>query len=162
MLGQLSADLDQARLPYWFIGGWAVDVHLGRISRDHSDIDIALERADRDAFVAIVAARGFTPVPSEDSSAVETFTAPTVKLEVTYLAIDDNGRTVTPGFEHWPYPAGAFVSERVAFRGMSLPVMSVAALLDTKQRWHSQVGEPRRPHDIADIEALRTITAPLG
>ena len=33
--------------------------------------------------------------------------------------------------------------------------MSAAALLDTKCNWERELGEPPRPHDLADIEALR-------
>jgi hypothetical protein len=27
---------------YWLFGGWAVDFHAGRVTRDHADIDLAV------------------------------------------------------------------------------------------------------------------------
>jgi len=37
----------------WFIaGGWAVDLFLGRVTRSHKDIEIAIVRADQGALRA--------------------------------------------------------------------------------------------------------------
>lgn len=159
LIGVISRDLDRARLRYWLIGGWAVDFHLGRVSRPHSDIDFGLDHEDHDRFAAIVARHGFTALPSESPDAVVEYAGPGGHLEVTFLAADDRGRVVTPGFEHWPYPDGAFGTERVEFRGTTAPVMSIAALIDSKQRWQHEIGEPPRPHDLADIAALNALVA---
>ena len=32
---------------YWIAGGWAIDLHLGKQSRPHKDIEIAIDRADQ-------------------------------------------------------------------------------------------------------------------
>ncbi len=157
VIAELSADLEQAGIRYWMIGGWAMDFHLGRISRPHSDVDIVVHRTARDAVVDVVARRGFTIARGDDVGGVELFTGPGAQLEVTYVAVGDDGRLFTPGFEHWPYPSGALGHERATFRGIEVPVMSVAGLLDTKQNWQREVGEPPRPHDLADADALREL-----
>jgi hypothetical protein len=36
----------QAEVAYWLFGGWAVDFHAGRVTRAHSDVDIAGVRLD--------------------------------------------------------------------------------------------------------------------
>ena len=28
------------RAPFFFSGGWAIDLHLGRVTREHHDIDM--------------------------------------------------------------------------------------------------------------------------
>ncbi|MBC5810844.1 MAG: hypothetical protein GIW95_08355, partial [Candidatus Eremiobacteraeota bacterium] len=33
-------------LDYWLFGGWAVDVHAGRVTRPHDDIDVAVWQVD--------------------------------------------------------------------------------------------------------------------
>ncbi len=33
-------------VPWWIAGGWAIDLHLGRRTRPHADIDILVLRAD--------------------------------------------------------------------------------------------------------------------
>src|SRR3954467_9865612 len=33
--------------PWWFAGGWAIDLFLGRITREHADIEIGVFRRDQ-------------------------------------------------------------------------------------------------------------------
>ena len=35
---------------------------------------------------------------------------------------------------------------------------SVEALIDTKLHWQDHIGEPMRPHDRADLDALRALS----
>jgi len=42
--GHLPANLE---FPWWIAGGWALDLSLGRRSRDHADVDIAVLRKDQ-------------------------------------------------------------------------------------------------------------------
>jgi hypothetical protein len=42
--GHLLANLE---ISWWIAGGWALDVSLGRRSRDHADVDIAVLRKDQ-------------------------------------------------------------------------------------------------------------------
>jgi hypothetical protein len=32
--------------PFWFSGGWAIDLHLGHVTREHHDIDVLVLRRD--------------------------------------------------------------------------------------------------------------------
>src|SRR5215212_7210429 len=34
--------------PWWFAGGWAIDLFLGRVTREHDDIEIGVFRRDQD------------------------------------------------------------------------------------------------------------------
>jgi hypothetical protein len=34
--------LVEHHLDYWVFGGWAVDLYAGRVTRPHSDIDVAI------------------------------------------------------------------------------------------------------------------------
>jgi hypothetical protein len=40
--------LEHLEIPYWLFGGWAVDFYAGRVTREHSDIDIAIWLSDLD------------------------------------------------------------------------------------------------------------------
>lgn len=40
--------------PWWLAGGWAIDLHLGRQTRAHADIDLALLRGDEVALPALL------------------------------------------------------------------------------------------------------------
>jgi hypothetical protein len=37
---------DPLRIPWWIAGGWAVDVHLQRQTREHADVDVSILRRD--------------------------------------------------------------------------------------------------------------------
>jgi hypothetical protein len=34
-------------VPYWIIGGWAIDLAVGRVTRDHADVDVMLLERDK-------------------------------------------------------------------------------------------------------------------
>jgi hypothetical protein len=48
----ILADLD---CPWWIAGGWAIDLHLGRETRQHADLDIAMLRGDEVALRDVLA-----------------------------------------------------------------------------------------------------------
>jgi lincosamide nucleotidyltransferase A/C/D/E len=52
----------------WVDGGFCVDALVGRSTREHSDLDIAVERQDADALCAVLANEGFSKLAREDSS----------------------------------------------------------------------------------------------
>ena len=43
------APMASCQAPYWLAGGWALDLFLGRMTRPHHDIDIAILRRDQAA-----------------------------------------------------------------------------------------------------------------
>ncbi|MGH7864890.1 MAG: nucleotidyltransferase domain-containing protein [Candidatus Binataceae bacterium] len=42
-----AAALGRLRAPWWIAGGWAIDLHLGRVTRAHDDVDVAILRDDQ-------------------------------------------------------------------------------------------------------------------
>jgi Aminoglycoside-2''-adenylyltransferase len=128
----LARVLNRRSVRYWLIGGWAIDAHVGRVTRLHSDIDFAVYLADREEFVATVNSHGYGSTPGAEPAG-EIFTGGPVPVEVTWLVETPSGEVVTPGFEHWPYLAGSFTDTRVTVDGVAVPTMSVRGLLDTKE-----------------------------
>lgn len=51
--------LDDRAIVYWLDGGWGVDCLLGEQTREHSDLDLVLARADLDRTRTLLASRGF-------------------------------------------------------------------------------------------------------
>jgi hypothetical protein len=43
---EVAEALGNLRAPFYFAGGWAIDLHLGRVTRDHHDIDVLVMRRD--------------------------------------------------------------------------------------------------------------------
>ena len=53
----------------WVDGGFCVEALVGRATRKHGDLDIAVERADAERLCAVLADDGFVLLPRGDSSA---------------------------------------------------------------------------------------------
>ena len=43
---EVAEGLGNLRAPFYFAGGWAIDLHLGRVTRNHHDIDALVMRRD--------------------------------------------------------------------------------------------------------------------
>jgi hypothetical protein len=41
--------LSSVTAPYWIIGGWAIDLAVGRVTRDHRDVDVMMLERDKHA-----------------------------------------------------------------------------------------------------------------
>lgn len=65
MLDGLKAidDLTQAlsthALPHWLFGGWAIDFHLGMVTRPHDDIDIIVWASDTTKVMTVLQQSAF-------------------------------------------------------------------------------------------------------
>ena len=66
-IASLSRALNRKAIDYWLFGGWAVDFWVGRVTREHDDVDIAAWRSDYDAIGSALQAADWrhTPVPDE-------------------------------------------------------------------------------------------------
>ena len=59
-IGRLDALFESNGIDYWLFGGWAVDLHAGRVTRDHEDIDVAVWQTDLRSVRAVLVADGWT------------------------------------------------------------------------------------------------------
>jgi hypothetical protein len=124
VIATTTTDFDRAGIVHWLIGGWAVDFHLGRVSRNHSDVDFALWVSDRELATRVLTRRGFRPDHSRSSDGVELFVGSIEHVEITYIGLAADGSVVTPGFELWPYQRRSFGDEERTLRGVRAPVTS--------------------------------------
>lgn len=52
--------LDGLPCPWGFCGGWAVDLFLGRVTRPHKDVDVAIARKDQLLLQSFLCSRGWS------------------------------------------------------------------------------------------------------
>ena len=52
--------LDEYSTRYWVLGGWGVDALVGRQTREHRDLDLAIDAAQWDTCLDAVAALDYT------------------------------------------------------------------------------------------------------
>jgi hypothetical protein len=58
-----------ARCSAWLFGGWGLDARIGRITRDHGDIEFWVDRTDGERSKAILAGAGATVLHERDRPA---------------------------------------------------------------------------------------------
>ena len=83
-------------IDYWLFGGWAVDFHVGSITRRHDDIDVAVWLDDRDRIARLLEAEGWKHAPEPDEDGGTGYERDAVRLELTFLVPGDGGEVYIP------------------------------------------------------------------
>lgn len=108
-------ELERAGVAVWIDGGWAIDALVGRQTRGHKDLDVAVEANSVPAFREVLTQRRYRPDESAEPS------------EWNFVLIDEQGRKIDVHIvildEHTgvlgaplggvPYPAGSLTGEGV-------------------------------------------------
>ena len=88
----------------WVDGGFCIDALVGHATREHSDLDIAVERRDADALCTVLANNGFPRLLRDDSSPWSFVLSDGRRnVDVHVFAYDESGKHVY-GIE---YPFGS-------------------------------------------------------
>ena len=133
VLAGLHDLLQDQGIPYWLFGGWAVDFHAGVLTRPHGDIDIAVWLDDRDRIAKLLEQQRWAHTPDAEEDGYTCFTHDDVRLEVAFLARDENGRVYTPvrdGRGEWPDQT--FGDDVVELLGVRAHVIRLVALVADK------------------------------
>jgi Aminoglycoside-2''-adenylyltransferase len=152
-LARLHELLERHGIPYWLFGGWAVDFHAGAVTRPHADLDVAIWLEDHARVGELLAAGGWrhAPEPGEDGSTG--YERGAVRLELAFLARDDDGEVYTPlrdGRAGWA--GGAFEDDVAELRGVRARVISVRSLRAEKSE--ARDDEVAAAKDRADLATL--------
>jgi len=132
-LAELHHLLYSRDVDYWLFGGWAVDFHAGRVTREHADLDIAVWWADGGRLSDLIVEQGWVHAPEEGEDGYTCYERGSVRLEVAFLASDDHGRMYTPlreGRGEWP--DAAFGDDVVELLGVRARVIRLEALVADK------------------------------
>ena len=157
LIREIGRLLDQARIRFWLRGGWALDFHLGRITRQHADIDLVTWLRHRERIRRLLTSHGFSEVPG--------YRHPQLVLqmdgeEASFLFIARHeGKIVVPGYEEWPYQPGTFPNARQTLHDAKARLVSAEELLYEKLHDHEWSGRTLRPKDQESILLLQAITS---
>jgi Aminoglycoside-2''-adenylyltransferase len=155
LIQEVGGVLGQAKIRWWLRGGWAIDFHLGRVTRRHDDVDLVTWLRHRGRIRRLLLAAGFREVGGyrPPQLVVEKFGE-----EVSFLFITRHDRQiVVPGYESWPFRPGVFSRRTACFRGVQARLVSARELLAEKQEYHEWSGRPLRSKDHDSIVLLQTI-----
>jgi hypothetical protein len=156
-LAELGELLDRGGFENWLIGGWAVDFHVGAVTREHADIDVAVWARDAETLGALLQEAGWRhePEPGEDGGTG--YARGGVRVELTYLARDDAGRILIPLRDQnvlWSEePLG---NEMRELQGVRARVITLPLLRTGKASPRDDPGDAAK--DRADFRALSRLT----
>lgn len=143
-IAELYRVLEQAGISAVVDGGWCVDALLGRQTRDHPDLDLAIERKDELKLKEWLKDNGFKEVKRKDTSAWNYVMATDDELlDIHVYEYDDHGNNVY-GIE---YPYGSLTGEGV-IKGQAVRCIAPEWMFKFKTAY-----EPKNK-DLQDVHAL--------
>lgn len=151
-----------AGIPAWLFGGWGLDARIGRITREHGDVEFWVERIHAERSRAVLAGAGATPLATQPPAEACEFTLDDVLFSTAYFDRQPDGSFSQPKgrWSDWLFPPGSFGDEPVTLEGTPVLAMSVRGMLAMKEQFpHLRNGRPWRQKDIADIGILRELAA---
>ena len=95
-LAQTHELFTRGGIDYWLFGGWAVDFHVGSITRPHDDIDVAVWLGDQDRIARLLEAEGWKHAPEPDEDGGTGYERDAVRLELTFLVPGDGEEVYIP------------------------------------------------------------------
>jgi hypothetical protein len=153
-LARLQELFELRGIESWLFGGWAVDFHAGSISRPHDDVDLAVWQDDIDRIAALLAAEGWQHAPEAGEDGYTGYERGMVRLELAFLAQDDDGQIYTPlrDGRRSAWPDGTFGDDVVELLGVGMRVIGLRALEADKSERRD---DPRvAAKDRADLKTL--------
>jgi hypothetical protein len=152
-IASLNAACASAGVDYWLFGGWAVDFWVGRVTREHHDIDAAAWLRDFDTIKMVLENAGWKHTPVKGEVIGTNYTRRAAVVEFTFVELRDDGAIVIP-FPDQPivWSLESFGKHEARLEGVSARVIPLDLLRSGKQ-------VPRQPpeeaaKDRADAESL--------
>lgn len=133
-------------------GGWGIDALIGRTTREHSDLDIAIRDRAEGPVLAALQSAGYEITTDWRPVRVALANPDGSEVDVHPLRYRPDGSAVLAGLdgEEFIYPADGFTTGSIGGR----PVRCITAALQAE--FHR--GYPLQEKDLADMEALVAAT----
>ena len=151
VLGVL-ADLTDAGCSVWVAGGWGVDALVGRQTRLHRDLDLALDARDETVALGALERRRYCVETDWRPVRVELVAEGRGRVDVHPVVFDatGHGRQADLDGGQFDYPAGAF--DQGTLGGVRVPCLS----RDQQLLFHA--GYQPRGVDVLDLALLQRLT----
>jgi hypothetical protein len=158
VIRDVVAVLQAAGVPAWLFGGWGLDARVGRITREHGDVEFWVERVHAERSKTLLMQAGATALSTQPPEEACEYTWDDVWFSTAYFDRLLGGSFSQPRgrFSDWLFPPGSFGEEFVTLDGTPVLAMSVPGMLAMKEQFPGlRNGRPWRPKDITDMEILR-------
>ncbi|MCW2505099.1 MAG: aminoglycoside adenylyltransferase [Actinomycetia bacterium] len=156
-IAEISAAATAARLALWLRGGWAMDFHLGEITRPHTDVDWFAWAFDAPALVALLGPLGYVPVAGPPPELQRDLAKDGVDHNIALLT-RSGARIVVPAgpYAGEPWPDGMLDGPPATLHGVTCAIVAVRAQIEIKEQMPVWVpGLAHRPKDATDVARLR-------
>lgn len=159
LIRSVVGTLGAAGIRGWLFGGWGLDARLGRITREHGDVEFWVERGDADRAKVVLVGAGATALMTQPPNEACEFEWDGVLFSTAYFDRRPDGAFNQEGrWSDWVFPAGSFGNDTGILDGVPVPTMSVAGMLAMKEQYPGlRHGSPWRAKDIRDMETLREL-----
>jgi hypothetical protein len=165
VIRKVISAMEAAGTRAWLFGGWGLDARIGRITREHGDVEFWVERIHAERSKAALMEAGATALATQPPEESCEFTWDDILFSTAYFDRQPDGSLNQPlgRFSDWLFPPGSFGDEPVTLDGTPVLAMSASGMLAMKEQFpHLRNGRPWRAKDIADIEILRGLAAEEG
>ena len=155
VIAEAVAGLEERQLSCWLAGGWAVDFLIGRVTREHRDVDIVIWAADASAATDALRDAGFNLQQARAPELIH-FERNGVPVTLSFVEREADGTLVTPGkWRDWPWPPDSLSAPLGRIGSLTIPIVSLASQLETKSNYAAHIhGAPLRPQDEVDLLLL--------
>lgn len=144
--------LDGAGVRHWVGGGWGVAALTGRQTREHRDLDLAVDARDLERCWPVLGQLGYAaetdwlPVRME----LRAPGARWVDVHPVHFDADGHGRQPDLDGGHFDYPPSAFTTGSIG--GRTVPCLSA----EQQRRFRTGYEHRRQDiHDLAELDALQ-------
>ncbi|MFB9837639.1 nucleotidyltransferase domain-containing protein [Actinoallomurus acaciae] len=162
LIAEVLTTSAECGVPLWLRGGWAMDLFLGEVTRDHRDIDWFAWADDAERLSAELTRRGYRRVAGLPPEQQIDMVKDGEDLSFNLLRRDESDRVVVGGgpWAGAPWPQDLLEPHTGRIGSLSAPIIAPRAQIEIKQMMPIWVpGSPRRPKDTEDIARIRAALA---
>ena len=165
VIREVVAVTQAADIKMWLFGGWGLDARIGRITREHGDVEFWVERIHAERSKAALMSGGAADLATQPPEESCEFVWDGVPFSTAYFDRQPDRSLCQPmgRWSDWVFPPGSFGDEPVMLEGAPVLVMSVSGMLAMKEQYpRLRNGRPWRQKDLRDMELLRVLAQPEG
>jgi len=156
-IGDIHEAMAVVDVDWWLFGGWGLDARIGRITREHGDIEIWVAAEDAERTRDAIVGAGLEYVPNDYPDESYEYVKDAIKSSSAFFLRNDHGSFSSRGrWSDWHFPPSSFTSPPGRLGDLVVPTMSVEGMIAMKEQYGGlRNGKPLREKDIGDLELLR-------
>jgi len=158
VLSEISRIFKEHNAEFWFRGGWGIDFLLGKITRQHSDVDIVTWITNRERLQNKLLKAGYDQIPVSEQfgNRQSDFRKDNVDVTFVYVTYNADGSLIMNGLPEWVWRTDSLLPKNYQLHGISAKVLHPKQLLEEKQTYE-EIGHPYRQKDAESKKILHRI-----